>query len=100
MVFWPGQKHTNCDIQISIYVDNQNVDRVKKTVVFLEMILHENLNWKSEISHVVNKVSKSMGIKHTSSFYLAKTSLRNIVLFHNLSISLLFIIVEARWPHG
>ena len=52
----PRQKHSICNIQISI--DNQNIVKVKETN-FLGVILDENLNWKSEISHVANKVVKS-----------------------------------------
>ena len=40
------------------------------------VILDENLNWKSEISHVANKVAKALGIIFKSSFFLPKTSLR------------------------
>ena len=37
-----------------------------------------NLNWKSEISHVANKLSKSTGIIRKSSFYLSKKTLRKL----------------------
>ena len=40
--------------------------------------MDENLNWKSEISHVANKVSKCTGIIHKSSFYLSMKSLRTL----------------------
>ena len=35
-------------------VNSQNIDQVKETV-FLGVIMDENLNWKSEISHVANR---------------------------------------------
>ena len=38
--------------------------------------MDENLNWKSEISHVANKVAKSIGIISRCSFFLPKASLR------------------------
>ena len=79
MVFRPSQKRMDCDIQISI--DNQHIVRVKKTV-FLGVLLDENLNWNSEISHVANKVAKSIGIINKCSFYLPKTSLR--MLYYSL----------------
>ena len=60
MVFKPRQKRSICNFQISI-LDNQNIVKVKKTN-FLGVILDENQNWKSEISHVANKVAKSNGI--------------------------------------
>ena len=40
--------------------------------------MDDNLNWKSEISHVANKVSKSTGIIRKSSFYLSKKTLRKL----------------------
>ena len=38
--------------------------------------MDENLNWKSEISHVANKVSKCTGI--IASFYLSTKTLRTL----------------------
>ena len=37
-----------------------------------------NLNWKSEITHVANKGSKSMGIIRKSIFYLSTKSLKTL----------------------
>ena len=54
--------------------DNQNNVKVKETN-FLGIILDENLNWKSEIPHVANKVAKSVGIISRCSFFLPKSSL-------------------------
>ena len=51
LVFKPRQKRTICNIQIS--TDNQNSVKVKEAN-FLGVILDENLNWNSEISHVAN----------------------------------------------
>ena len=73
MVFKPRQKSSICNIQISIV--NQNFVKEKETDV-LGVIVDENLNWKSEISHVENKVSKSIGIISRCSFFLPKSSLR------------------------
>ena len=44
--------------------------------------MDENLNWKSEISHVANKVAKSIGIISRCSFFLPKSSLR--MLYYSL----------------
>ena len=78
-VFKPRQKHSICNIQISI--DNQNIVKLKETN-FLGVILDENLNWKSEISHIANKVAKSIGIISRCSFFLPKMSLR--MLYYSL----------------
>ena len=43
--------------------------------VFLGVIMDENLNWKSEISHVTNKVSKCTAIIRKSSFYSSTKTL-------------------------
>jgi len=40
--------------------------------------MDKNLNWKPEISHVANKVSKSRGIIRKSSFYLSTKTLRTL----------------------
>ena len=44
--------------------------------------MDEILNWKSEISHVANKVAKSIGIISRCSFFLPKTSLH--MLYYSL----------------
>ena len=59
MLFKPSQKRTSHEIQLLI--NDYKLDQVKETV-FLEVILDEKLNWKSEISHVAIKVSNSIGI--------------------------------------
>ena len=79
MVFKPRQKRSICHIQINI--DNQNIVNVKETNV-LGVILDENLNWKSEISLVANKVAKSISIISRCSFFLPKSSLR--MLYYSL----------------
>ena len=42
------------------------------------MILDEHLSWKAHISHVANKISKSVGIIYRASFCLFKSSLRTL----------------------
>ena len=84
-VFKPCQKRTNQNIQLLI--DGQKIDQVKETV-FLGVIMDENVNWKLEISHVANKVSKSVGIIGESSFYLSTKTLRT--LFFSLVYSYFF----------
>ena len=79
MFFKPRQKRSICNIQISIV--NQNFVKLKETN-FLGVIVDENLNWKSEISHVANKVAKSIGIISRCSFFLPKSSLR--MLYYSL----------------
>ena len=40
--------------------------------------MDSNLNWKSEITHVANKGSKSIGIIRKSIFYLSTKSLKTL----------------------
>jgi len=75
MVFKPSQKRKSHDIQL--FINDYKLDQVKETI-FLGVILDENSNWKSEISHVANKVSKSIGIIRKSNFYLSTKSLRTL----------------------
>ena len=75
IVFKPCQKCTNQSIRLLI--DGQKIDQVKETL-FLGVIMDENSNWKPEISHVANKVSKSVGIIRKSSFYLSTKTLRTL----------------------
>lgn len=46
---------------------------------FLGVIVDENLNWRSAISHVANKVSISVRIIRKSSFQLSTKSLRTLI---------------------
>ena len=67
LVFKPRQKRTICN-QVSMH--NQHIVQVKETN-FLGVILDENINWKSEISHVANKVaSQSVKYLNAVSFFL------------------------------
>ena len=79
IVFRPSQRRINCNTVTSI--DDQHIDRAKETV-FLGVILDENLNWKSQISQIATKVSKSIGIIYKCSFYPSKTPLR--ILYYSL----------------
>ena len=79
IVFNPNQKRRSYNFQILI--NKQHIDQVKETVS-LGVIIDENVTWKSEISHVANKVSKSIGMIQKSSFYLSSYSLR--VLYFSL----------------
>ena len=79
IVFNPNQKRRSYNFQILI--NKQHIDQVKETVS-LGVIIDENVTWKSEISHVANKVSKSIGMMQKSSFYLSSYSLR--VLYFSL----------------
>lgn len=75
MVFKARQRRYCPNIQLKI--DDRCIDQVSETV-FLGVILDETLSWKSHISHIANKISKSIGIMFKSSFYLPKLSLATL----------------------
>ena len=75
MVFKPRQKKHCFDIQLLI--DNECIEQVNETM-FLGVIyiLDENLSWKSHLSYLANKISKSNGVIYKASFCLPLESLR------------------------
>ena len=72
MIFRPRQKkfHINPKIVLNSF-EIAMVDEVS----FLGVILYANLTWKSHISHVSRKMSKSIGIIKKASFCLPSRSL-------------------------
>ena len=58
-------------------INNHKLKRVKETI-FLGVLLNENLSWKSHISHIASKISKSIGIMYKSSIYLTRLALRTL----------------------
>ena len=73
MVFRPCQKSLCYDFDISI--NGEALAQVSEAL-FLGILLDDRLSWKSRISLVVHKISKSIGIIYRSSYFLSKTSLR------------------------
>ena len=73
ILFKPRQKKIS--FQIHLKLNNREIEQVKETV-FLGVVLDENLNWRSHVAHVANKISKSIGIIRKSRFYLKNESLR------------------------
>ena len=72
MIFKPRQKLLELDVKLLL--NDREIDQVEK-FVFLGVILDDKLSWKSHISHVSTKISKSIGIIRKSSFFLLKQSL-------------------------
>ena len=75
MIFKPRQKRGTLDISVVL---NNHIIAQTKEVVFLGVILDENLSWKPHILNVSRKISKSIGIIYKSSFCLSAVSLRTL----------------------
>ena len=75
MVFKPRQKKQLFEFHVSI--DEQTIPRVSETM-FLGVFVDDNLSWKSHISLLASKLSKSIGIIHKSRFFLSTHSLSQI----------------------
>jgi hypothetical protein len=61
-------------LDLSVEINNHKLVRVKETT-FLGIML-DDLSWKSHISHIASKVSKSIGIIYKSSFCHTRSALR------------------------
>ena len=75
IIFTPRQRRQTLDLLLEI--NNHRLERVKETS-FLGVILDESLTWKSHISYVASKISKSIGIIYRSSFCLTRLTLRTL----------------------
>jgi hypothetical protein len=64
-------------LDLSVEINNHKLGRVKETT-FSGIILDEHLSWKSHISHIASKVSKSIGIIYKSRFCLTRSALRTL----------------------
>ena len=90
MIFKPRQKLLELDVKLLL--NDREIDQVKK-IVFLGVILDDKLSWKSHISHVSTKISKSIGIIRKSSFFLLKQALFTLyysMCTHTCNIAILF----------
>ena len=85
MVFRPRQKRLCYDYDISI--TGEALTQVSEAL-FLGVLLDHCLSWKSYISLVAHKISKSIGIIYRSSYFLFKTALRT--LYNSLVLPYLY----------
>ena len=75
ILFKPRQKRQY--MPVDLFIDGTNINQVHETS-FLGVVLDENITWKSHISYISSKISKSIGIILRSSFYLFKSSLKTL----------------------
>ena len=81
MIFKPRQKLLELDMKLLL--NDREIDQVKK-IVFLGVILDDKLSWKSHISHVSTKISKSIGIIRKSSFFSFETIIVYFILLNGV----------------
>ena len=83
MIFKPRQKLLELDVKLLL--NDREIDQVEK-IVFLGVILDDKLSWKSHISHVSTKISKSTGIIRKSSFFSFETIIVYFILLNGVPI--------------
>ena len=66
MIFRPRQKQ--CNVELDILLNNYKLIELIKEISFLGVILDEHLTWKSHISYIARKMSKSIGVKKKQAF--------------------------------
>ena len=68
MIFHPRQKKIN--VEVPLVMENTIIKQVVETK-FLRVIIDQHLSWKSHISFVSEKISKTVGIIAKARFYLS-----------------------------
>ena len=68
-------------LDLNLVINKCSLNQVSE-VVFLGLVLDEHLSWKSHISHLARKISKSIGIIFKSSYCLPRFSFR--LLYYSL----------------
>ena len=85
LIFKPKQRRQ--EYYLNIEINGHKMIRTKE-VTFLGVILDENLSWKSRISHIASKISKSVGIIGRSSLCLTVVFFVSLPLLSILYYSL------------
>ena len=75
VLFHPKQKFIIFNNNITL--DDVSVKQVEVTK-FLGVLIDQHLSWKSHISYVAKKISKTIGIISKSRFYLSRKSLLSL----------------------
>ena len=86
ILFKPRQKKQLFEFHVSI--NEQPIPSDSETM-FLGVFVDDNLSWKSHISLLASKLSKSIGIMHKSRFFSLNSFSSNFVQFNDTSILIL-----------
>ena len=84
ILFHPKQKSTISNT--TVMLDNVSVKRVEETK-FLGVLVDQHLSWKSHISYVAKKISKTIGIISKSRFLSLSEILVVLILYLSISLS-------------
>lgn len=78
-VNWTEHHHSKKKqlFEFQVSINEQPIHRVSETM-FLGVFVDDNLSWKSHISLLASKLSKSICIIHKSKFFLSTQSLRTL----------------------
>ena len=74
MLFFKKRQY---QISVCLEIDGEQLSQVKNTK-FLGIIIDDQLTWKSHIEHIVNKMSKSLGIIFKLRQFCNKETLLNL----------------------
>jgi hypothetical protein len=88
MIFHTPQKRIN---SLQLKIENISVERVHE-FNFLGLMINENLNWKSHINKISNKISRSIGILNKLKYFLpfnAKFFIYNSLILSHLNFGIL-----------
>ena len=80
IIFKSKKKKENLNFS-EIKVDGEKIKRVQSTK-FLGVLIDENLNWKHQITYVMNQISKTVGIMSKIRYYVNKNT--SIMLYYAL----------------
>jgi hypothetical protein len=92
MIFHTPQKKV---YPLQLIIDNTAIERVYE-FNFLGLTINENLNWKSHINKISNKISKSMGILNKLKHFLPLNA--KLLIYNSLILSHLNFCILA-WGH-
>ena len=76
--FHKSRQNSNIPLNLPMLKINQTEIMREKSLKFLGVMIDENLNWKSHIDLLVNKISKNIGVLYKASKILNIACLKNI----------------------
>ena len=75
MIFHSRQKKVN--VNVPLILENTVIKKVTETK-FLSVLIDQHSSWKPDISFLLKKISKSVGIIAKARFYLSSQTLQTL----------------------